>query len=381
MASRKDYYDILGVRRGATEEEIEKAYQRLARAYQSAPLPGSKISEFRFREILEAYEVLSDRSKRERYDRMGMDFPLQEFFWDPGQEETEEEQEGSWEGFEDVIAQNSRVGDQTPSPFVGRAKDLYCTLDLDFESALSGTVKEVEVREEVPCESCSGKGLDPEGPKRLCLQCGGAGQVQVGLPPSTFSSLCRQCQGVGKVLVRPCRTCSGRGWVHQKRSIWLRIPPGADDGCRIYLMGMGPRGKNGRANGDLIAEVRVEKHPYFQRKGEDLYIEVPITVWEAILGTEVEVPTLKGSRKVKVAPGLQPGDQYRLPGQGFPSFDGASRGDQVIVFRVVIPGQVDEGLKKILRELKGRNSENPRQRWGWFLKSWRSKKPGPSGLA
>jgi len=125
----------------------------------------------------------------------------------------------------------------------------------------------------------------------------------------------------------------------------------------------------------------VEKHPYFQRKGEDLYIEVPITVWEAILGTEVEVPTLKGSRKVKVAPGLQPGDQYRLPGQGFPSFDGASRGDQVIVFRVVIPRQVDEGLKKILRELKGRNSENPRQRWGWFLKSWRSKTPGPSGLA
>lgn len=363
MASRKDYYDILGIRRGATEEEIEKAYLKLARTYQSAPYPGNKTAEFRFKEILEAYEILSDKVRREKYDQMGFELVPPDHFWEGTRDEAEEE--GSFDGFEDVL----EGGDQKAALLAQKGKDLHCSLEIDFESAIHGTVREVQIHQEVTCTSCAGKGANLKGPQKVCEQCGGAGQVQIGLPPEAFLRECGRCEGSGKVRVQRCQTCSGRGLTRQKRVISLPIPPGVNDRCRLYLPGMGHRGRYGGPGGDLIVEIQVGKHPYFKRKGDDLYTEVPLTIWEATLGAEVEIPTLNGQMKVRVPPGVQPEDQMRFPGQGIPFLQGGGRGDQVLTFKMTVPRQIDDRSKKMLKELKQRNPDNPRQGCGWILKS------------
>lgn len=368
MASRKDYYDILGLRRGATEEEIEKAYQKLARTYQFAPHPGNKTAEFRFREILEAYEILSDKTRRERYDQMGIELPPPDFFWEESLGEGGEE-DSSFDGFEDVFEGLLEVGERPGSQSAQRGKDLHCTLEIDFESAIHGAIKRVHVLQEVPCVPCAGKGFNPKGPRKVCSHCGGAGQIQVGIPPSAFSQACGRCRGVGKVQIQHCEFCSGQGWIAKKRVVSLQIPPGVNDRCRLYLPRMGHLSQKEGPRGDLVAEVRVKNHPYFQRKGDDLHIEVPLTVWEAALGVEVEIPTLKGSMKVKVPPGVQPGDQLCFPGRGVPFLQGGGRGDQVLTFKVMVPRGMDHRCQRILEELKKRNPANPRQECGWRLKS------------
>jgi molecular chaperone DnaJ len=367
MASRKDYYDILGIRRGATEEEIEKAYQKLARTYQSAPHPGNKTAEFRFKEIVEAYEILSNKARRERYDQMGLELPPPDFYWEESLEEAEEE--GNFEGFEDIFAGTLGGVEPKAVQLAQRGKDLLYPLEIDFESAIHGAVKEVEILQDVPCIPCAGKGVNPRGPQKVCGQCGGAGQVQIGIPPSAFSKQCGRCQGAGRVRIQPCEICSGRGSVSQKRVVSLQIPPGVNEGCRLYLLGMGPGGENGGPRGDLIAEIKVQIHPFFQRKGDDLYVEVPLTIWEAALGGVVEIPTLGGQMKVEVPPGVQPGDQLRLPGRGVPFLQGGGRGDQVLIFKMAVPRAMDDRSKEILEELKERNPANPRQGVGWRLKS------------
>ena len=367
MASRKDYYDILRVRRGATEEEIEKAYQKLARTYQSVPHPGNKTAEFRFKEILEAYEILSNKASRERYDRMGIELPPPDFFMEGSPEGGEEE--SSFEGFEDVLEGMSEGGEQKVAQPAQKGKNLHCTLEIDFESILQGTVKKFQVLLEVPCIPCVGTGFNPKGPRNVCEQCGGAGRVQIGLAPSAFSRECGRCHGVGRIPIQRCEVCSGRGWVRQKRFISLQIPPGVNDRCRLVLLRMGHMGQNGGPRGDLIAEVRVRKHPYFQRKGDDLYLEVPLTVWEAALGAEVEIPTVNGSMRVKVPPGVQPGDQLCFPGGGIPFLQGEGRGDQILTFKMWVPRKMNKRSKEIMEELKKRNPANPRQGCGWRLKS------------
>jgi molecular chaperone DnaJ len=318
---------------------------------------------------LEAYEILSNKAKRERYDRSGGDLPLTDFFWEEGSEETGEEEDGSWEGFEDLFPEKFKSGGPGLSLLPQRGKDLFLRVEIDFESALRGTVEEVQVLQEATCLPCSGTGIDPQSPVRVCEECGGAGQVQIGLSPSAFAHHCRRCRGMGRVRVQGCQFCSGRGWVHRKKVISLQLPPGVDDRCRVFLMKLGQAGKNGGLNGDLIAEVKVKNHPYFRRKGDDLYVEVPLSLWEAALGTEVEVPALTGAMKVKVPPGVQPGDECRLPGQGAPSLHEGRRGDQVLSYKVMVPRHVDGRSKRCLEELKRRNPENPRQECSWRWKS------------
>jgi len=368
MASRKDYYDILGIRRGATEEEIEKAYQKLARTYQSAPHPGNKTAEFRFKEILEAYEILSNRTRRERYDRMGLELPPPDFFWEEALE-AEEEEEGVFEGFEDVFEGFFEIGDQKAAQLARRGKDLHYPLEIDFEGAVHGTVKEVQILQEVPCIPCAGKGANLKGPQKVCERCGGAGQVQIGIPPSAFSRECGRCNGTGKIRIQKCEICSGKGWVSQRRAVSLQIPPGVNDRCRLYLPKTGHRGHNGGPRGDLIIEVKVQNHPYFWRKGDDLYVEVPLTIWEAALGAEIEIPTLHGPMMVDVPPGVQPQDELRFPSRGVPFLQGGGRGDQVLTFKMIVPRKMDDRSKKVLEELKTRNPANPRRKCGWNLKS------------
>lgn len=368
MASRKDYYDILGIRRGATEEEIEKAYRKLTRTYQfDSHLSNNRTAESRFKEISEAYEILSNKEKREKYDRSGNVIPYSDLGWEYDPEE-EDEKDLNFEGFEDVFEKYFGAEEQAALRKPQKGKDLYSTVGIKFAEAIQGTVKEVQVLREISCSRCLGKGVDPAGSQKICDECGGAGQVQVGLPPSAFLQTCSRCHGGGRVYVQPCGSCSGKGRAIQKEVVGLQIPAGVDDRCRMYLKGMGQPGKNGGPAGDLVVDVTVQKHPYFQRRGDDLHMEVPLAVWEAALGAEVEVPTMDGSTILTIPQGVQGGEQLRLPGKGVPYFYGGSRGDQVITIKIVLPQDLDQRSKEILGELKRLNPKDPRKRCGWRLK-------------
>jgi molecular chaperone DnaJ len=366
MASRKDYYDILGVRRGATEEEIEKAYRRLTRTYQLDRPPGNRTAESRFREISEAYEILSNKEKRERYDRSGGELPFPDIGWEYDPEEGEEEDFGL-EGFEDVFERGIGRGQQAPFRKPQKGKGLFFSLELKFEEAVRGTVKEILAEREISCPECAGKGVDPASPQKVCDECGGAGQVQIGLPPTAFSYICPRCRGGGRVHLQLCGSCSGKGQRTQKEVVFIEIPPGVDDGCRIYLTGMGQVGNSGGPTGDLGVTIRVQEHPYFLRRGDDLHLTVPLAVWEAALGAEVEVPTLDGPVTLAIPQGTQSRDRLRLAGKGVPHFHGGGRGDQVISLEIVLPQGLNDRSKDVLGELKRLNPEDPRQGCGWRL--------------
>ena len=364
MASRKDYYDILGIRRGATPEEIEKAFQKLTRTYQFSPHPANKTAESCFKEISEAYEILSDKEKREKYDRSGRELSSSDWAWDYDLED-EEEEELHFEGFEDALGKYLGTAELAGMHRSQKGKDVHCTFEISFEEAMRGKIKEIEVGREVPCSSCSGTGIDPAGPRKICDRCGGAGQVQIGLPPATFAEVCPRCHGQGKIPTQPCRICCAKGRMIQKDQIELQIPRGANDGCLIFLKGMGQAGKNGGLNGDLIAAIKVGKHPYFQRKADDLHLIVPLTIWEAVLGTEIEVPTLEGMARAVIPSGVQDGEQLRLAKKGAPFFYGEDRGDLVLALKVVIPRNLGGLSKEILGELQRLNPHNPREECRW----------------
>ena len=366
MASRKDYYDILGVRRGATDEEIEKAYLKLTRTYHFDRPPGNKTAEFRFREISEAYEILSNKEKRERYDRAGSELPFPDIGWEYDPEEGEEE-DFTLEGFEDVFERGIGRREQAPFRKPQKGKGLFFSLEIKFEEAIRGTVKEVRAEREISCSDCSGKGVDPASPQKVCDECGGAGQVQIGLPPTAFSHICPRCGGGWRVHLELCGSCSGKGKRTRREVVSIEIPSGVGDGCRIYLTGMGQTGNGGGPAGDLVVNINVQEHPYFLRRGDDLHLTVPLAVWEAALGAEIEIPTLEGPVTITVPQGTQSGDRLRLMGKGVPHFHGGGRGDQVVSLEIVLPQRLNEKSKKILGELKQLNPGDPRKRCGWHF--------------
>ena len=361
MASRKDYYDILGIRRGATEEEIEKAFRKLARTYQFTPYPLKRSVDFRFREISEAYEILSNKEKREKYDRSGSEPSFSDFFWE--YEHEEEEEDSKFDGFEDIFEKYFPAGNQISSLKPQKGEDLHCHLKIAFQEAICGRTVEVMVQRKIICPSCSGMKTNLNGPRRTCDRCAGAGQISIGLPPSVFSQLCPQCLGRGRVPTLLCEACRGKGLILKKENVFLQIPPGVEDRCRIYLTGGGQPGKNGGPQGDFIAFIEVSQHPYFKKIGDDLHVEVPLTFWEAALGDEVKVPTLEGFQTLSIPPGVQSGEQVRLPGMGVPFFNGEGRGDLVVSFTIVVPRELDEKSKELLEQLKRRNPINLRKQW------------------
>ncbi len=366
MASRKDYYDILGIRRGATAAEIEKAYQKLIRTYQ-APPGAKKIAEVRFQEISEAYEILSDKDKRERYDRAE---PLEtdgEFFeYIPEEEYEEEPEDFGLDGFEDVFKEFFGPADGAVSTQPQPGGDLLAGVELDLEDVVQGTIKILHIVQDVPCTPCRGTGMDSQSAKRICNHCGGAGQIQIGLPPAAFCQTCFRCQGTGRIPQALCSVCSGKGRLNRKKTLSLRIPPGVANGCRIFFRGLGKMGENKAPRGDLIVHLKVKEHPYFRRKGDDLFLcEVPLTMWEAALGVEIEVPSLKGIEKIKVPPAMQTGGEIRLHQAGIPHFHHEGRGDLVITFRVVTPRDLNGRSREIMAELKKLHPGDPRKNCGW----------------
>ena len=350
QGSKRDYYEVLGVPRNASKEEIKKAYRRLARQYHPDMNPDRKEeAEEKFKELSEAYAVLSDDEKRARYDRYGHEAPggfdfdfARDFGFGTG----------IFSDIFDVI-----FGDATgarPRERVYRGDDLRHDLALTYEEAYTGVEKEIEVTRLTTCDTCGGSGARPGSSPEICTYCGGHGQVRESR--STFFghfqsvTTCPRCHGEGQVISEPCSDCGGEGRSRRKRKLKVTIPAGVDSGARIRVAGQGNDGPNGGPPGDLYIFVHLKPHDFFERRNGDVYCEIPITFPQAALGARITIPTLNGKEELEIPPGTQTGTVFRLRGKGFPDPHGYGRGDQHAVIRVVTPTNLTERQKELLRE-------------------------------
>jgi molecular chaperone DnaJ len=365
-----DYYDLLGVPRGASADEIKKAYRRLARQLHPDTNPDPAASE-RFKEIAQAYEVLSDSEKRQRYDRFG----------------PEGVNAGAGGGFggggiNDIFDVFFGGG----SPFGGgggrarsgppRGPDLEVVADLSFEEAVFGARHPVEVRTAVPCTTCEATGAKPGTEPMTCLECAGAGQVQRVrqsiLGQMVTNSVCPRCSGQGQIISDPCTDCSGEGRRVEERSYTVDIPAGVDTGSTLRLTGRGAAGPRGGAMGDLYVHVRVQPHERFVRDGLDLRCDVPISFTQAALGAHIELPTLDGDEDLVVPRGTQNGREFRLRGRGVPHLERRHRGDLVARVRVDVPDDLTPEQEALLRQLAEQRGEAVAPEDAGFLSRIRS---------
>lgn len=367
MTGRDDYYQTLGVDRKASAEAIRKAYRRLARKHHPDVNPGDKTAEERFKRITEAYEVLSDPKKRQMYDRLGyyseagpqagpagarggrpVDFGG--FDWLGGSE-------GGAGGFRDIFSQFFRRGETEP-PRPDRGSDLEYHVQIGFWEAIRGTTARLSVMRQKPCPSCQGKG--GTGREMTCPECKGAGSTTKMMANMRFTGPCPRCRGTGRSQDL-CPSCHGEGLRSEPESLEVRIPPGVQDGFRVRVAGKGNAGQNGGPSGDLYIITKVAPHPFFERRGDDIYTAIPITVSEAALGAKIEVPTIDQSRALlRIPPGTAGGQKFRLREKGVTSLKTGRRGDQYVEVQVHVPRLADERSKEILRELARLNPENPR---------------------
>jgi len=358
-----DLYILLGVERGATLDDIKRAYKRLARRFHPDINPGDRLAAQQFRQIADAYETLRDPDRRRRYDTVGI-----------AGDETEHTTFG-FEGFDFSVSVGgssaSTFGDlfadvfqqRVPSGASGgseRGPDLHHTISLTFEEAMHGGRREVTVTRQEHCRVCRGLGHLPTAESR-CAQCHGTGAVKSARGHMVFSKSCARCGGTGMQTDTRCAACGGRQVEARTETQSIQVPAGLNDGDRIRVAGKGHAGPNGGEPGDLFISVRVEPHPIFQREGDDLHIVVPIAVHEAALGAKVDVPALDGPARVRVPPGTQSGQRFRLRERGMPSARGARRGDLVVEVRLVLPKVLDERSKELLREFGKINREDVRQ--------------------
>jgi len=343
MAAKRDYYEVLGVQRNASQEEIKKAFRRLARQYHP-DINREAGAEATFKEINEAYEVLSDAEKRALYDRFGHNGPLgggyDPFGGDPF---------GSiFEAFFGGASQ--RQGQRGPQ----RGADLRYTLSISFEEAVFGTEKEIEYRRQETCPTCRGRGAEPGTDPVRCPKCGGLGEIRQRAPIFNMVTVttCDQCRGEGTVIAIPCKECRGDGRVRQGRRLTVKVPAGIDGASQMRITGEGDAGPRGGPYGNLYVALDVQPHQYFVREGNDILLELPLNVAQAALGTEIEVPTVDGAEQLRVPPGTQTGATFRLRSKGVPFLRGSGRGDQIVVARVVVPGRLNDHQRKLFQELE-----------------------------
>ncbi|KXZ40088.1 molecular chaperone DnaJ [Alkalithermobacter thermoalcaliphilus JW-YL-7 = DSM 7308] len=373
---KRDYYEVLGVSKNADEKEIKKAYRKLAMKYHPDKNPGDKEAEERFKEINEAYEVLSDSQKRANYDQFGhagvngaghgfggfSDFAGSGFG-----------------GFEDIFSDvfsdifgggfGSRVRKTGPQ----RGADIKYNIDISFEEAAFGTEKEIKINRDEQCQECSGTGAKKGTSRKTCPVCNGTGEIRNAqrTPFGTIMNArtCHNCHGEGTVIESPCSKCNGSGKVRSTKKINIKIPLGVDEGSIIKLSGEGELGSKGGPRGDLYVVINVRPHKLFKRDGYDVYCEVPITFVQAALGDEIEVPTLDGRVKYKIPEGTQSGTVFRLKEKGVPRLRGTTRGDQYVKVIVEVPRKLSERQKEILRQFaKESGEEVHEQRKNFFNK-------------
>ena len=362
--AKRDYYETLGVQRGASEADVKKAYRRLAMKYHPDRNSGEPDAEEKFKEASEAYEVLSDAEKRERYDRFGhagVDGMAGGGFGNAG--------------FTDI---GDIFGEVFGDIFSGgrtrrasrRGADLQYTLDITLEQAVAGDSVEIHVPTLASCADCDGSGTAPGTSPSQCPECEGRGQVRVSQGFFSLQQTCPRCRGAGRVILDPCRSCSGRGRVEQRKTLSVDVPAGVDNGDRLRLSGEGQAGANGAPPGDLYVQMRVADHPIFKRDERNLYCDVPLSFVDAALGGDIEVPTLDGRVKIKVPPETQTGKLFRLRGRGAPSARGGAPGDLLCRVTLETPVRLSDKQKDLLREFKtsleANGSKHSPQEESWF---------------
>ncbi|HEV2912697.1 MAG TPA: molecular chaperone DnaJ [Pyrinomonadaceae bacterium] len=390
--AKEDYYQVLGVKRDAKPEEIKKAYRRLARKYHPDVNPGDKSAEERFKLITEAHDVLSDAKKRGVYDRFGQysdnladaaargaaggaggsggrgpaGFDFEGFDW--GTASGTSGGGGGGSSFRDIFADlfgggGAKQEREPPRPQPVRGADIEMPLALSFEEAITGMTTNITVNRSEQCSRCNGAG-DTGGPVVVCPTCKGSGQVQRAGGRLRFAQECPDCGGTGKRR-QPCSLCKGAGVTPKTETVKVRIPAGVDTGSRVRIPGKGEGGRMGAPAGDLYIITNVGRHKYFTRKGDNIYVTVPLTVPEAALGAKIEVPTVEGKAQLRIPPGTQSGQKFRLRERGAPSLRNAqARGDQFVEVQVTLPRVISEETKELLRRFAQLNAENPRVTMG-----------------
>lgn len=364
MADKRDYYEVLGVSKGATDDEIKKAYRKLARKYHPDLNKDNPEAAEKFKEIGEAYEVLSDSEKRSRYDQFG--FAGVDPNYGAGQGGA------GFGGFQDVD-----LGDIFGSFFGGgfgggssrtnranaprQGESIRRTVMLSFEEAAFGCEKKIQIERTEKCTECGGTGAEKGYTPETCSNCHGSGTVQQTqrTPFGAFSSTgpCPNCHGTGKIIRKPCKKCRGTGQERRARTLEVKIPAGIDEGQSIALRGQGGAGVNGGPNGDVIITVAIRLHPLFQRDGYDVWCEVPISYAQACLGDKLIVPTIDGKVEYTMPAGTQPGTVFRMRGKGIQAVNGRGRGDQFVKVTLEVPKNLTESQKELLRKLE--ESDNP----------------------
>ncbi len=370
--AKKDLYEVLGVSRTTSTEDLKKAYRKLARKYHPDMNPGKKEAEERFKEVSFAHDVLTDPEKRKIYDEFGEE-GLQAGF-DP--ERARAYKQWSRSGgftagrgasggrssfsFEDIFGDLFGGGRQEETRS-DQGEDLEYALELDLLDAIRGTSQTISIQRPVPCPQCRGRGGNRNGTQTSCPECGGQGQVRVGSSPISLMRTCARCGGSGRLRVGDCSRCGGSGRIASPERLVARIPPGVDEGSRIRLAGKGAaRTPNGPV-GDLYLVVHIRPHPQLERKGKDLFLEVPITVGEALAGAAITVPTPTGEVKLKIPPGSQSGQQLRLKGKGVPETKGQQEGDLYVKLLIHIPTETSDRTRRAIDLLETCYDENPRK--------------------
>ena len=373
MAEKRDYYEVLGIQKGASEDEIKKAYKKLARKYHPDMNPGDKEAEEKFKEVNEANEVLSDPEKKARYDQFG--FAGVDPNYGAGA------RGGAYGGGFDFGDLGDIFGSFFGGGFGGqrrnpnapqRGESIRASVSISFTEAAFGCEKSVTIERSEQCPTCKGSGCAPGTTPEICPDCHGSGTVQTRrqTPMGVFASNgpCRKCGGTGRLIHQPCSDCRGSGAVRKRRTIKVNIPAGIDHGQTISLRGQGGAGKNGGPAGDLLITIMVQPHEIFRRDGVDVFCEAPITFTQAALGAELEIPTIDGKVKYSIPEGTQTGTVFRLKGKGVPVLNGRGRGDQYVTVVIETPRSLNKEQKEALRRFSETLGENNYEKRKSFFK-------------
>jgi len=363
--AKRDFYEVLGVQKGSSRDEIRKAYRQLAIKYHPDRNPGSSDAEEKFKEATEAYEILADDRKRQVYDQYG--FAGLNGMGQP----TAQDFSTIFQGFEDIFGDVSGIFDSffgggstrrrgAARGYGQRGSDLRYDMEITFLEAAFGAKKEVTYARAERCESCKGTGSDRGSGRKLCPTCGGSGQVRRSSGFFSIASTCPSCGGEGEIIEKPCAECRGAGTVRKSRTITITVPAGIEDAKRLSLSGQGDQGANGGQDGDLYIFLRVQPHETFERDGKDLYCAIPISITQAALGADISVPTLEGKpAKLAIPAGTQNGRVLKLKGEGVPELHAPNRrGDLYVKVVVRVPTKLSARARELLKELAASNGED-----------------------
>ncbi len=349
MASKRDYYEVLGVQRNASDREIASAYRKLAIKYHPDSNPGDEQATELFKEAAEAYEVLNDAQKRSRYDQYG-----HAGVQGPGGGAGFSDVEDIFDAFGDIFGGGvfgDIFGSRRRSRGPRRGADVKCEVTLDLEEAARGVTTPVEFERHAVCENCRGSGSKPGSQEQSCRRCGGRGQVVQSAGILRVQTTCPACGGRGRVISDPCDGCRGRGLVAKRVRLDVTIPAGVDDGMRVRLSGEGAPSHEGGPPGDCYCFISIRPHPLFKRDGSDLYVQLPVSYTQAALGANIEIPTLDGPDELQVTPGTQSGEVFRLARRGMPDPHGGRVGDLLVQIFVEVPKKLSQRQEELLRQL------------------------------